>query len=67
MTSKSTLSNTQSQAARQPWGPSFEVPVSLARRAVAIGDAKALRRNLEASLGGDGYDVSTAVDGLSGW
>ncbi|CAM9868353.1 unnamed protein product, partial [Ectocarpus sp. 13 AM-2016] len=65
MTSNSTLSNTQ--AARQPWGPSFEAPVSLARRAVAIGDAKALRRNLEASLGGNGYDVSTTVDGLSGW
>ncbi|CBN75556.1 hypothetical protein Esi_0128_0039 [Ectocarpus siliculosus] len=65
MTSNSTLSNTQ--AARQPWGPSFEAPVALARRAVALGDAKALRRNLEASLGGNGYDVSTAVDGLSGW
>ncbi|CAN0487858.1 unnamed protein product [Ectocarpus sp. 12 AP-2014] len=65
MKSNSTLSNTQ--AARQPWGPSFEAPVTLARRAVALGDAKALRRNLEASLGGNGYDVSTAVDGLSGW
>ncbi|CAM9885226.1 unnamed protein product, partial [Ectocarpus sp. 4 AP-2014] len=65
MTSNSTLSNTQ--AARQPWGPSFEAPVTLARRAVALGDAKALRRNLEASLGGNGYDVSTAVDELSGW
>ncbi|CAM9456977.1 unnamed protein product, partial [Ectocarpus fasciculatus] len=57
----------QSQAARQQWGPSFEAPVALARRSVALGDAKALRRNLEASLGGNGYDVSAAVDGLSGW